>query len=252
MRFLGLGETLARCLSTSAAGLVKRPVFEGPLPPKRPASEFAIFVKTNMATLPQELNIREKMQKLAQMWKSCSETEKENYRGQHLSQKRDYEQKLEQFMEDLGSKKEEYIQQLNAYKHKKQDFRKAVRDKRKGIQGTNMTGYTLYLQDNFASSLSAHGGGRENVPIVMKELAGKWKELDEETKLGYKTRANAINSERKAKNESLIEKKVKVASAQDEEREGIKEAPRKKAVVNKERGTNSTVKKAIGARKDEE
>ena len=37
-------------------------------------------------------------------------------------------------MVDLGPKKEEYVAQLTAYKHKKQDFRKAVRDKRKGIQ----------------------------------------------------------------------------------------------------------------------
>lgn len=28
-----------------------------------------------------------------------------------------------------------------------------------------MSGYTLYLQDNFAASLDAHGGGRENVPV---------------------------------------------------------------------------------------
>ena len=34
-----------------------------------------------------------------------------------------------------------------------------------GLQGTNMSGYTLYLQDNFAASLDAHGGGRENVPV---------------------------------------------------------------------------------------
>ena len=28
-----------------------------------------------------------------------------------------------------------------------------------------MNGYTLYLKDNFAASLDAHGGGRENVPV---------------------------------------------------------------------------------------
>ncbi|KAL5505239.1 hypothetical protein EMCRGX_G006641 [Ephydatia muelleri] len=243
MRLLGLGEAPACSLSTSAASFVKRPVFDGPMPPKRPASEFAIFVKTNMAALPAELNIREKMQRLGQMWKSCSETDKESYRVQCMKLKEEYEQKLGQFMDDLGPKKEEYVQQLSAYKHKKQDFRKAVRDKRKGIQGTNMSGYTLYLQDNFAASLDAHGGGRENVPIVMKELAGRWKELDENTKLGYKTRATTINSERKAKNETLVEKTVKVDSA-SKEKVSSKTSDTKKAASRKTKESSPTAKKA--------
>lgn len=58
----------------------------------------------------------------------------QSYRVQCMKLKEEYEQKLGQFMDDLGPKKEEYVQQLSAYKHKKQDFRKAVRDKRKGIQ----------------------------------------------------------------------------------------------------------------------
>lgn len=60
----------------------------------------------------------------------------QSYREQYLNLKKEYEIRLEQFMTDLGPKKEEYVQQLSAYKHKKQDFRKAVRDKRKGIQVT--------------------------------------------------------------------------------------------------------------------
>lgn len=244
MRLLGLGEALTCSLSTSSFSFVKRPVFEGPMPPKRPASEFAIFVKTNMAALPAELNIPEKMQKLGHMWKSCPITEKENYREQYMNLKTEYEQKLEQFMVDLGPKKEEYVAQLTAYKHKKQDFRKAVRDKRKGIQGTNMNGYTLYLKDNFAASLDAHGGGRENVPIVMKELAGRWKELDENTKLGYKARASLINSERKAKNETLVEKTVKVESA-SKEKVGDKKTDTKKAAVSKKTKEASAKKAAV-------
>ncbi|XP_065910441.1 uncharacterized protein [Dysidea avara] len=163
VRVCGFSHVLLRGLSCSAALEMKKPVFDGPLPPKRPPSAYFLFKDHNSDTLAEMCSskreenpvghFREKAKIAGAQWKKMDSTEREPYQKEYTELKQSYEKEVQKFYDSFSKKQlEEYNQKWNEYHTKFRKYkdwladRIANKDKRK--KGKVM-GYSLFVSDKF-------------------------------------------------------------------------------------------------------
>lgn len=157
--------------------------------PKKPTTEYFMFLKDERKNLQQGLNVKEQTQILSKMWAEIDPERKKKY-------SEDYQVALGKYKEEIAEYKqtEEYqiVQQQNKdLKIKMQ--KKAARPK----VVRKPSGYNLFVKEErqrMTKEKEDLGGFKEISQIISK----KWRELSEEQKEEYKEQAKELGDDKQA------------------------------------------------------
>ncbi|XP_064388697.1 uncharacterized protein LOC135336770 [Halichondria panicea] len=219
---------LSRCLSTSTSWLMKRPVFEGPAYPKRPAGPYLLFVKETLPSIPsssetdhtESIKNTDIFKQVGVKWHALTAAEKQIYGNRSSELRKLHKNEVTRFMDSLGDKEaqEKYLQDLTEYRRKRRDYVKHFRLKKMElVKPGSISGYNVFMKE-FRNDF-IQGNNPESLKEGLKALCEKWKELSDEEKASYNVKGKDMHTER------LIEYEKKYKQAIEE---GIVKPPKEK------------------------
>jgi hypothetical protein len=139
---------------------------------------------------------------LSEMWKNCSEEEKEKLKAEYAVDKQKYVEEFEAYKQTDSYK--DWLKRKEALEVD------SVKKKKKNSQSA----YNVYFKEQYPSVAA------KNKELAMKdvgsEVAKQWKAMSEEDKKVYKEKAEKINKEAK---ENEMPSKVEEENSEEEEEE---------------------------------
>ncbi|EIJ88009.1 hypothetical protein NEPAR06_1042 [Nematocida parisii] len=178
------------------AGITKRKVkkIRGENEPKKPTTEYFMFLRDTRKQLQPGLSVKEQTKILSKMWAELKPEEKKKYSEEYAEAFKQYKIDLEEY-----KKTDEYHDVLKKNKQLK------LVDGKKPQSNRKPSGYNLFVKEKSASI--AEERGSEAPVLSLKEISQmiskKWQSLTDEEKAAYKLKALAASEEKESSVENV-------------------------------------------------
>ncbi|EHY65581.1 hypothetical protein NERG_01188 [Nematocida ausubeli] len=179
----------------SAAG-TKRKVkkIRGENEPKKPTTEYFMFLRDARKTLQPGLSVKEQTKILSQAWSELAPEKKKKYSEEYAEAFKQYKEDLEEY-----KKTDEYQDVLKQNKDQK------AAGSKKSTTPRKPSGYNLFVRENSAK-ISEERKGDAPMPSlkeISQMISKKWQALTEEEKAAYKAKALAGAEEKESSAENV-------------------------------------------------
>lgn len=160
--------------------------------PKKPTTEYFMFLRDERKNLQPGLSVKEQTQILSKKWSQIPPARKMQYAEEYAKALAKYKVEIEAYKQT-----DEYREML----HKNQELKK-LEAKRMGKRAPRKpSGYNLFVKEQRAKMNLKQEGENEKPPAqlsfkeISQQISKNWHELTEEQRTTYKEKAKAQNAE---------------------------------------------------------
>lgn len=169
--------------------------------PKKPTTEYFMFLRDERKHLQPGLSVKEQTQILSKKWAELDPASKKKYSEEYASAFEKYKAEIEEY-----KKTEEYEMVLKQNKDQKLSENKK-RDK-KSQSTRKPSGYNIFVKEERARMAKEKAGEKESTPVpAFKEISSiiskKWQALSDAEKTAYKEKAARSEGEKDSSVENV-------------------------------------------------
>ncbi|KAI5192309.1 hypothetical protein NEMIN01_1938 [Nematocida minor] len=159
--------------------------------PKKPTTEYFMFLRDERKNLQQGLSVKEQTQILSKKWAELTPEAKKKYSEEYASAFEKYKAELEEY------KKTDEYQEVQKQK-KEQKNSKDGKGKKQQIN-RKPSGYNLFVKEERAKMTVERGSAPAlSFKEISQMISKKWQSLSESQKEEYKTKAASEEGEKDA------------------------------------------------------
>ncbi|KAI5186145.1 hypothetical protein NEHOM01_1310 [Nematocida homosporus] len=158
--------------------------------PKKPTTEYFMFLKDERKHLEPGLSVKDQTLILSRRWAELDQDKKQRYSAMYKSELEKYKQEIAEY-----KKTDEYKEVME----QNEQLKRNMKQETKGKVTRKPSGYNLFVREERAKMSKGKEDGSASEPMSFKEISQiiskKWHNLSEEEKEVFKTKAREASDE---------------------------------------------------------